>query len=267
FIDPFVGEQSALRWAVTLGGGIIVTLRQHQPWTLLIVALGLTVALVSPPTTSEAQSSGDEIACGRTLYAEDFSSPASGWLRRSSDGAELGYTEDETYAISTSIESNVVWTWAPVNGDNLPEDGFCLSVKAQERNLESNGDDGRAMALGLAFAGEPQVPSLTTFGLAPASGAYRVRDRDFDEETSADIVDWAVAEEIQGPDSWNEIRIGVRGEALHVYINGERVDAVTTETRGDVGIFIESFDDADVRGVFDDFRIRSLAEDPDDESD
>lgn len=224
----------------------------------VLCALGLLWA--SPTAFHAAQSDDDttpEIACGQTLYTEDFSDRTSGWLERSNESVELGYTDDETYRMSTSVASNVIWSWAPVNASQLPE-GFCLSVRAQELN-EGDEDDGKALALGLVFSGQPDAPSLHTFGIAPASGVYRVRDRDFEDGISVNVVDWTQTEAFQDS-AWQELELRVDGERAQFYLNGERLHDAELDAAGSPGVFLESFDDGNVTGLFDDFHIKALAE-------
>lgn len=226
--------------------------------TIGLLALGLIVTSPLPFQAAQSDEEGSpEIACGRTLVTDDFSDSGSGWLERSNDSVELAYTDDGTYRMSTSVASNVIWSWAPLNAGQLPE-GFCLSVRVQELN-EGDEDDGKALALGLMFAGRPNVPSFHTFGVAPASGVYRVRDRDFQEGISVNVVDWTQTEAFQDS-PWQRLQVRVDGERAQFYLNGERLHAADVDAQGDLGVFLESFDDADVTGLFDDFTIQALAE-------
>lgn len=243
-------------------GGIFVLIkhRRNRRVTALTVLCSLILLCVLPTAFHAAQSDDDatpEIACGRTLVTDDFSDPTSGWLERSNESVELGYTDEESYRMSTTVASNVIWSWAPVNAGQLPE-GFCLSVRAQELN-EGDEDDGKALALGLMFAGRPNAPSFHTFGIAPASGVYRVRDRDFEDGISVNVVDWTQTEAF-ADSPWQELELRVDGRRAQVYLNGERLHEAELDARGSIGVFLESFDDADVTGLFDDFTIRALAE-------
>lgn len=228
----------------------------------LTVLIAFALLWASPTAFQAAQSDEDEapeaIACGDTIYSDDFSDPESGWLQRSNESLELGYTDEGAYRMATSVTSNVLWSWAPIDAQQLAG-GFCMSARVQAPNRPSQ-DDGKALAVGLAFSGEPNVPSLHTFSVAPASGVYRVRDRDFEEGISTNVADWTQADAVRQPATWNRLQIRVRGSDVQFYVNGERVKTAEVDASGAVGVFLESFDSPNVSGLFDDFRLRALAD-------
>lgn len=218
-----------------------------------------------PPSDEGAATSetaeGPAIECGPALYAHDFSNPDGNWYEGSNDNSEWAYTEDAAYRISTSVASNVVPSWAPIDSTQLPE-GFCVRVRVREPSVDAEGG-GPAMAVGLAFGGNAEQSRFHTFDVAPASSAYRVRERDFSEGASTNLVEWTPTEAIGGPDEWTEIEIRVRGDRAQFYVDGRRVHGADVDGSGRVGLFLESFDEANASGTFDDFEIRAVASDGD----
>lgn len=220
----------------------------------------------SPRSSDDADSSGtgEPIACGPTMYTHDFESPDGGWYAGSGENADWSYRNDGTYRIGTAIASNVVPSWAPLDTSYLPE-GFCLDVRVKEirdGSSSADGSDGRAVALGLIFAGSSSKERFHTFDVAPSSGVFRIRKRDFAESVSTNVEDWTPTEALEDADQWNALEVRVRGERSQFYINGTRVHSASIDGSGTLGLFLESFDEADVAGLFDEFRLRELESQP-----
>lgn len=195
--------------------------------------------------------------CGETLYADDFeASGSTGWVERESEHATWRYTDDGRYRISTSRAGNSSWSWAPIRAGQLSE-RFCLDVTVAQ---PSESAEPPTAAMGLVFAGEQDAPALTTFGISPSQGAYRVRQRNFDTGESSNLVDWRNAAAVEGSDARNRLRVMAWPDRAALFVNGQQVGEVELDTAGALGVFVESFETTPVAATFDDFTIRAMAE-------
>jgi len=195
--------------------------------------------------------------CGETLYAADFAADAqTGWVQREGQYSTWRVTDDGRYRIANTRANNSSWSWAPIRPDQLPA-RFCLDVTVTQPSDASEPPTG---AMGLVFAGDQQRPALTTFGISPSRGAYRVRQRDFEAGESSNLVAWSNAAAIGGGSAENRLRLMAQPDRVVLLVNGQQVGEVELETAGALGVFVESFETTPVVGSFDDFTIRAMSE-------
>lgn len=229
---------------------------QTGEWTVEAKMNGQTIL----SDTFTLQGEPPSPACGDVLYQDDFSNRESGWVTQEGEQSTWRYADDETYRLSTSAQSNTVWSWAPVPSDRLPE-SYCVAVEVRSSSTgapDRSESDRQPIELGLVFAGQKQEPSFATFGIVPSNGVFRVRHRDFAQETSENRVAWTPSEPIEGPDRAHRLMIVVRPERVNVFIDGQRTERLRMNATGDLGVFLETISQAPAEARFDDFAIREL---------
>ena len=195
-------------------------------------------------------------SCGDPLYRDDFANAESGWVAQQGEASTWQYTDEGTYRISTRTESNTVWSWAPIRSEQLPE-RYCVTVDAHGI-AEAVSAENITVVMGLVFGGDMDGPVFTTFGILPNRQAFRVRHRDFKQETSENRVDWTGSERIKGGTETNRLMIAVRPGQVSVFIDGRRSERLKLDATGDLGVFIESLGQAPAQAAFDNFTIRPL---------
>ncbi|MFB6274364.1 MAG: hypothetical protein ABEL51_15890 [Salinibacter sp.] len=196
--------------------------------------------------------------CGETLYAAGFAADAqTGWVQREGQHSTWRVTDDGRYRIANTRANNTSWSWAPIQADQLPA-RFCLDVTVTTQR--SDASELPTGAMGLVFAGDQQKPALTTYGISPSRGAYRVRRRNFEADESSNVVAWSNAAAIEGGSAPNRLRLMAWPDRAVLLVNGQRVGEVELEAAGALGVFVETFEATPVVGSFDDFTIRSMSE-------
>ncbi len=187
--------------------------------------------------------------CGSTIFFDDFSDRNSGWVVGDFQGASWGYTQDGQYRVLTKWSNTIAWSWAP-----LPRvsGSFCLEVDVKHLVQGALSDFGM---LGVIFAGNPDARTFAFFGILNPLGAYVVGRLSGQVRFLQGPI---VSEAIQGVNRTEKLLIIARGNRAEFYINGKRVTTLSLSTAGAVGVFVATFDDPNVNGRFDNFRVREF---------
>jgi len=109
--------------------------------------------------------------------------------------------------------------------------------------------------LGVIFAGNPDARTFAFFGILNPLGAYVVGRLAGQVRFLQGPV---VSEAIRGVNRTEKLLIIARGNRAEFYINGKRVTTLSLSTAGAVGVFVATFDDPNVNGRFDNFRVREF---------
>ena len=202
-------------------------------------------------TQTDSDPSPEDCAAGNTILEDDFSDPSSGWNVEQGDGFDWGYQDGEYRVFITATAWNA-WAWAPISSSNIPSD-FCLELDVKllvQGSLSEVGD------LGVIFAGNPNDRSFIAFSVFPIGDRfYRVRRIDDNFET---LVDWTQSDFINPVNSFNTLRVVSKDGEVRLYINDNLVETLNMNVSGSVGVYTHSFDEPNVNGRFDNFKVTGL---------
>ena len=182
-----------------------------------------------------------------TVFRDNFTTEKSGWWVSAGGYGETFYDEG-TYGIWQAQADSYRFSWAP-SAERFPAD-FAAEVDAAK---SFGPDDG---SYGIVWG--PDNDNLYWFEVS-ADGWYtlsRMRDGEWEEP----IVNWTESPEISLGDAPNQLRVGVYGDAILLYINGVLVETLTTPNLGpgQVGVIAAAYEQPDVQVWFDNFQVWQL---------
>jgi len=193
---------------------------------------------------------------GQSVFSDNFSNSGSGWTQDSGGGFNWGYDEGE-YRVFITEPNFIIRSEAPFNEARIPQ-RFCLGVDAKQLAGGSLSDEGE---VGVYFARNPNSDMFTTFGIVNSQN-YRVIRWDCSGSGCSDdiLIETAASNAIRSEVDFNRLQVISSNREVRFFINGTRVETLSTQTQGTVGVYTITFDEPNVNGRFDNFEVRSLPE-------
>jgi S1-C subfamily serine protease len=191
------------------------------------VAVAFDNAVVAVPAT----------AGGNVLFADDFSSPDSGWDRASDEDSSTDY-EDGRYVIG--ITTTDLFAWA---NPGLAFGDAVIDVDATQIDGPDNNDFG-------VICRYQDVDNYHRI-LISSDGYYAVFRRVDDESTP--LIDWTRSSAIKQGAALNHLTVTCAGNRIALSVNGQFVAETFDDTfsDGDIGLTAGAFDEAGVQIAFD----------------
>jgi len=195
-----------------------------------------------------------DCAAGNEIFSDDFSDPTSGWRIDQGSGFDWAYQSGE-YRVFITEPEFTAWAWAPISSSNIPKD-FCLEL---DLKLLVQGSLSEIGEVSVILAGNPDGRRFISFGLFPnGDGFYRVRDIDFGQQEFSTFVDWTQSDFIDPVNSFNTILVISKNGETSFYINDNLVETLNLNLSGSVGVYTHTFDEPNVNGRFDNFKVTGL---------
>jgi hypothetical protein len=215
----------------------------------LLFALGLPLLASSGQTPEHPQTSG---AAGTTLFQDDFSKPANGWIVAKTDYAEFSYAEGEYRVLLNKPDFNTYSILPKQKYDHVS-----VEVDARLASGPANG------VFGLLCRGEAdeQTASKAYIFAIRADGVYAILKRTSPTFWDA-IAMGSKSKAIKPGNATNRLRADCAGGKLSFYVNGEKLLEKTDASfsGGLVGLAVTTQPKSDPMDVrFDNFVIRAIA--------
>jgi hypothetical protein len=215
----------------------------------VLIALLVLFVANEGPAQEHPQTSG---APGTTLFQDDFSKPANGWIVAQTDHGEFGYAEGEYRILLNKPDFN---TYSILPGQKF--DNVSLEVDARLVSGPTNGVFG---LLCRAEADERTASKAYVFAIR-ADGVYAILKRTSPTFWDA-IAMGRASKAIKPGNATNHLRADCSGGKLTFSVNGEKLleKTDTSFSTGLVGLAVTSqpkSEPVDVR--FDNFTVRAIA--------
>jgi hypothetical protein len=184
------------------------------------------------------------------LFQDDFGNPASGWDQTSGDNAAVGYADGE---YRMQLFRAGWFAWANPEGANLSLSNVHVSVKA--RNTGAATEPGFGIMCNYKDGDNTYYMGVSVDGYYIIVKTVGGQDIVLSDESS-----WIPSDAVPINASSYLLDAYCGAGTLTLAVNGTVVAAVndSTLTTGTVGLFIQSFDQANVEIRFDDFVVTSL---------
>jgi hypothetical protein len=178
------------------------------------------------------------------LFQDEFSSKKGCWDTANSDSGSTAYLDGQ-YQIAVNSTQFDVW--------GNPGLSFAEDISIEVDATKTSGPDSGDYGIICRYQDEQNFYQF----MVTADGFYgilMVVNGSQQIISSEDLLETETV--IQGNAS-NHLRADCIGETLSFYVNGKLVATVndSTFTKGDVGLFAGTFDDAGVVAVFDNFKV------------
>lgn len=179
----------------------------------------------------------------RVLYEDDFSSPASGWVRESLEDRELDYEAGEYHILVKPL----YWTaWARPSAGPFAD--FVLEVDV--RPVSAQGLSGG----GLIFRASEDEDDFYAFFIV-TDGTYALSV--FSDNEWVELVPSEWSPSIKTGSDTNHLKVVCQGSQIELYCNETLLATVTDDTfaRGDVGVIVTNTSEPNARFAFDNFKV------------
>jgi 3-keto-disaccharide hydrolase len=224
----------------------------------LYVLFGLVAVIVGCPGLAYESATSNDTASDQTplvqaaneslkndiLYSDDFSNPASGWKRSSTDESAFGY-KDGRYYISVLVPDKAVYAFIP----NSQEFGdFVVEVEAY---LDELPDDGE---YGLDIRDNEDTGDFYRFVL---NGNRQFEFWKYIDNNWTGLFGWTKSSAIKASPGNNTIKISAIGDTFTFYVNGKKVGECidSSLSRGEISLLAETVENSPANVGFDNLKV------------
>lgn len=214
---------------------------------ILIGALSAIGLAISANETDHQSTALGNVAAGKLLFSDDFSTSKSGWGAYS-EGDFLAAYKNGSY-ILTAVPANY---WSYNSNPRLNLTDFIVEVES----TKMSGPDDNVLGLAVRKMGSGDYYAF----LISSDGYYDVRE--LYDNTWVTSENWTESEAIKTGSQTNLIKVVAQGDKFSFYVNGEKLgDFVdNTLTSGSIGLYVGSQSEGNVTIAFDNFKVWSLKE-------
>lgn len=179
------------------------------------------------------------------LFYDDYSDPASGWPKVTSDGGETTYEKGQ-YRITVNNANYDIWSTAGVSFND---------VKIEVDATKQAGPESNRFGIQCRYTD----PDNYYFAVISSDGYYGIGKVVDGSQVFLNETGMMVTDKVYAGSTVNHIRLDCVGTRLSLYINGDYVDAVDDSdfTSGDVGLLVGTFEKKDAQISFDNFVVVS----------
>lgn len=182
-----------------------------------------------------------------TLYFDDFSNPASGWLTGTGQHITLSYQSNEY-----EIEIFESWWW----GASAPPLGDISIYSVESEARLHTGSEGM---YGVIFD-RLNWENYYVFIVLPNSRAYAVLR--YDDANWIDIIPITSSTAINFGSAVNQLKVERAGDKIAVYANNQLLattnDNTFTGTFSEVGLFAQTLNEEPIEARFDNFVVKQI---------
>jgi molecular chaperone DnaK len=191
---------------------------------------------------------------GELLFEDDFQNPESGWPQQETEAKLTGYHPPDFYHVQLSAPSNwIVSTRGVSFGD------VSLATEVQVDNTESTNG---VFRYGLVIRASEE--GFVAFTVSPRTGRWSVlQAQPGVAGLEVDEVATGSAPSVKGFGSNDLLRIDASGNEFSFSVNNTVLAyelPVDASGRGDVGFYVETFDETKAHVHFDEITVRELTE-------
>ncbi len=221
---------------------------------LIVMATSCMDAALGETTYSNGKDSGQMLVVqasnepqrGDLLYSDDFSDPASGWKRSSTEESIFAYKDGRYHITGITPQKNF---YAYLPGDETFTD-FIVEVEAKLDEVPENG------GYGINLRKDSESGDYYRFELDGDQFSFlKLKNNEW-----VFLVDWTKSSAIETGAGTNKIKIVAQGNTFTFYVNDVKLGECSDigPTSGTIFLFTETRDDGRVHVSFDNLKVWSI---------
>jgi hypothetical protein len=178
------------------------------------------------------------------IYSDDFSNPASGWKRSSTEASAFSY-RDGRYYIDVLVPDKVVSAYIPT-GQNFGD--FIVEVEAYIDEFPDDGEYGLDIR---------DVKDTGDFYRLVLSGERSFTFFKYIDNNWTSLTEWTKSSAIKASPGKNMIKISALGDTFTFYVNGKKLgDCIDNSLlHGEISLFAETRENSTVIVGFDNLKV------------